>query len=34
VEIIADDHENSAEQLRLMVQFDWDSEVPEIKAPV
>ena len=34
VEIIADDHENSAEQLRLTVQFDWDSEVPEITAPV
>ena len=34
VEIIADDHENRAEQLRLMGQFDWDSEVPEIKAPV
>ena len=34
VEIIADDHENSAEQLRLMIQFDWNAEVSEIKAPV
>ena len=34
IEIIADDHENSAEQLRLLVQFDWHTTVQEIKAPV
>ena len=34
VEVIADDHENSTEQLRLTVQFDWDRAVDEIKAPV
>lgn len=34
VEIIADDHENNTEQLRLLVQFDWDAAVAEIKAPV
>ncbi len=33
-EIIADDHENEAEQLRLTIQFDWSTEVPEITAPV
>lgn len=34
VTLIADDHENSAEQLRLTIQFDWDTVVPEIQAPV
>lgn len=34
VEIIADDHENNTEQLRLLVRFDWDTDVAEIKAPV
>ena len=34
VEIIADDHDNSAEQLRLTIQFDWESLVEEIKAPI
>ena len=34
VEIIADDHENEAELLRLTIQFDWNTEVPEITAPI
>ena len=34
VEVIAGDHENSAEQLKLEVQFDWDTPVEEITAPV
>ena len=34
VEVIADNHESSTEQLRLTVQFDWKAEVPEIKAPI
>lgn len=34
VEIIADDHEQNAEQLRLVVLFDWDGQVTEINAPV
>lgn len=34
VELIADDHENNTEQLRLLVRFDWDRAVNEIKAPI
>ena len=34
VEVIADEHENNAQQLRLVVQFDWDVAVPEIQAPI
>lgn len=34
VEAIADDHDSGTEQLRLLVQFDWDREVPEINAPM
>ncbi len=34
VEVIAGDHENSAEQLKLEVQFDWNTPVEEITAPV
>ena len=34
VEVIASDHENSAEQLKLEVQFDWSTPVEEITAPV
>ena len=33
-EVIADDHENSGEQLKLTVQFDWNTPVEEIQAPV
>lgn len=34
VEVIASDHENQAEQLKLEVVFDWDTPVAEITAPV
>lgn len=34
VEVIAGDHENSAEQLKLELQFDWETPVAELKAPV
>lgn len=34
VEMIAADHENKAEQLKLTVQFDWLSPVEEITAPI
>ena len=33
-EIIADNHENVAEQLRLTIQFDWDTPILEINAPI
>lgn len=33
-EIIADNHENGAEQLRLTIQFDWDTPILEINAPI
>lgn len=34
VEVIAGDHENSEEQLKLQVVFDWNTPVEEIHAPV
>ena len=33
-EVIASHQEGSAEQLKLEVQFDWETPVEEIKAPV
>ena len=33
-EIIAGDHEQQTEQLKLTVVFDWNTSVEEIKAPV
>lgn len=34
VEVIAGDHENRSDQLKLEVQFDWATPVDEITAPV
>lgn len=34
VEVIAGNHEGSSEQLKLEVQFDWETPVEEITAPV
>lgn len=34
VEMIACDHENKPEQLKMTVQFDWFSPIEEISAPV
>ena len=34
VELIADDHEDSLEQLHLTIQFDWDTNVEPIEAPI
>jgi hypothetical protein len=34
VELIADNHEDSLEQLHLTIQFAWDTKVDPIEAPI